>query len=289
MNFGFAVALCAAALTLCESAVAQDSSRMAQAAPIHEAERQSGLVGSTIQVYRLGKDATAPELIPIDYSAALGSDCERTEQVKTELKYIVDTSGLPHEIQLNEEIDGNTAQLLLQWMQTVRFKPAQQNGAPIAVGISDRISVEVCYEKVTDAAGKTGRQLRLHSAPVHELESWKDAPKEVTIYSAAPNSQSGAKVERIGGATKAPVPVHTIDPPFSEEAKRKHIKGGVCMVQIIVDEHGVPQDPRIVKALGYGLDEMALESVKQYRFKPATKDGKPVPVYMTIAINFQLY
>jgi TonB family protein len=258
---------------------------MAQLAPI----RMSTPVGSTIQVYKLGKDMTAPELIPIDYSAALGSDCERTERVKSELKYIVDTSGLPHEIQLDEEADGNTAQLLFQWMRTVRFKPAQRNGVPVAVGISDGISIELCYENVTDAEGKTGHRLRLHSAPVHKLEPWEDAPKEVTIYTAAPSSQNGGKVERVGSPVKAPVALHTIDPPFSEEAMRRHIKDGECMVQIVVDEHGVPQDPQIVKALGYGLDEKAFESVKQYRFKPGTKDGKPVPVYMTIAINFHLY
>jgi protein TonB len=61
------------------------------------------------------------------------------------------------------------------------------------------------------------------------------------------------------------------------------------MVQIIVDAQGNVQSPRVVRPLGMGLDEKALEAVMKYKFKPGTKDGKPVAVYMTVAINFRLY
>ena len=61
------------------------------------------------------------------------------------------------------------------------------------------------------------------------------------------------------------------------------------MVTIIVDWRGIPQNLRIVRSLGMGLDEKALDAVRRYRFKPAMKDGKPVPVMMTVEVNFRLY
>lgn len=107
-------------------------------------------------------------------------------------------------------------------------------------------------------------------------------------YGPGEGGNYGGGVEHIGGGVRAPVPVYTIDPEFSEEARRAKYQGEV-MVQIIVDAQGNVQSPRVVRPLGMGLDEKALEAVVKYKFKPGTKDGKPVPVYMTIAINFRLY
>ncbi len=91
----------------------------------------------------------------------------------------------------------------------------------------------------------------------------------------------------VGGVTN-PVPVLTPEAEFSDEARRAKYQGAV-MVTIIVDSRGMPQNPRIVRALGMGLDEKALEAVRRYRFKPAMKDGKPVPVVITVEVNFRLY
>ena len=61
-------------------------------------------------------------------------------------------------------------------------------------------------------------------------------------------------------------------------------------MQIIVDAQGNPRNPRIVRALGMGLDEKALEAVMKYKFKPAMKDGKtPVSVMLSIEVNFRMY
>jgi periplasmic protein TonB len=95
-------------------------------------------------------------------------------------------------------------------------------------------------------------------------------------------------VEHIGGGVSQPVPVYTVDPEFSEEARRAKYQGEV-MVQVIVDAQGNVQNPHIVRPLGMGLDEKALEAVVKYKFKPALKNGKPVAVYLTVAINFRLY
>ena len=91
----------------------------------------------------------------------------------------------------------------------------------------------------------------------------------------------------IGGVSN-PIPIVTPEAEFSDEARRAKYQGAV-MVTIIVDWRGIPQNLRIVRSLGMGLDEKALDAVRRYRFKPAMKDGKPVPVMMTVEVNFRLY
>ena len=81
----------------------------------------------------------------------------------------------------------------------------------------------------------------------------------------------------------------TPEAEFSDEARRAKYQG-VCLISLIVDAQGNPQNPHVVRPLGMGLDEKALEAVRKYKFKPAMKDGKtPVPVMITIEVNFRLY
>jgi TonB family protein len=102
-----------------------------------------------------------------------------------------------------------------------------------------------------------------------------------------PGYHGGIGTPGVGGVSY-PVPVLTPEAEFSDEARRQKYQGA-CLVTIIVDSHGNPQNPRVVRALGMGLDEKALDAVRRYRFKPAMKDGKPVPVMITVEVNFRLY
>jgi TonB family protein len=100
---------------------------------------------------------------------------------------------------------------------------------------------------------------------------------------------TGGGLYRIGGGVSAPVPLNQVEAEFSDEARRAKYQG-VCIVSLIVDAQGNPQNPRVVRALGMGLDEKALEAVRKYKFKPAMKDGKtPVPVMISVEVNFRLY
>ena len=100
---------------------------------------------------------------------------------------------------------------------------------------------------------------------------------------------TGGGIYQIGGRVSAPVPLNSVEAEFSDEARRAKYQG-VCLISMIVDTNGNPQNPRVVRALGMGLDEKALEAVRKYKFKPAMKDGKtPVPVMITVEVNFRLY
>ena len=92
---------------------------------------------------------------------------------------------------------------------------------------------------------------------------------------------------RIGGGVSAPVPIFKPEPEYSEEARAAKWQGAV-LLQVVIDENGVPQNIFVVRALGLGLDQKAIEAVQQWRFKPALKDGKPVPVSASIEVNFRL-
>lgn len=98
----------------------------------------------------------------------------------------------------------------------------------------------------------------------------------------------GGGVYHVGGGVSAPVPIYEIDPEYTDEARRAKYSG-IVMVSLIVDARGLPERVRVVRSLGMGLDEKAIEAVKQYKFKPAQLAGKPVPVEVQIEVNFQIY
>jgi TonB family protein len=97
----------------------------------------------------------------------------------------------------------------------------------------------------------------------------------------------GGGAYKIGGGVSAPVPVFRPEPEYSEEARKAKWQGAV-LLQLVVDENGVPQEIKVVRSLGLGLDQKAIEAVQKWRFKPGLKDGKPVPVSANIEVNFRL-
>ncbi len=99
---------------------------------------------------------------------------------------------------------------------------------------------------------------------------------------------TGGGIYKPGGGVSSPKVIYAVDPEFSDEARRQKYQG-VCVLSLIVDAQGMPQHIRVVRNLGMGLDEKAVDAVKQYKFKPAMKDGHPVPVEINIEVNFQLF
>lgn len=107
-------------------------------------------------------------------------------------------------------------------------------------------------------------------------------------YGPGEGGNIGGGLERVGGGVSAPVPLNSVEAEFSDEARRAKYQG-VCLITLIVDAQGNPQNPRVTRALGMGLDEKALEAVRKYKFKPAMKGRTPVAVLITVEVNFRLY
>jgi len=106
----------------------------------------------------------------------------------------------------------------------------------------------------------------------------------------AANSQTAPSPEvyKIGAGVTPPRPIRQTDPEFSEQARKKHFQG-TCILGLIVGEDGMPRNIRIIKPLGHGLDEKAIEAVRSWKFDPARKDGKPVAVEIAVEVDFHLY
>jgi periplasmic protein TonB len=97
----------------------------------------------------------------------------------------------------------------------------------------------------------------------------------------------GGGAFRIGGGVSAPVPIFKVEPEYSEEARKAKFQGTVLLA-IVVDTDGKTRDVRILRPLGMGLDEKAIEAVMKWRFRPGYKDGRPVPVQANVEVNFRL-
>src|SRR5258708_5279506 len=94
-------------------------------------------------------------------------------------------------------------------------------------------------------------------------------------------------VFRVGGGVSAPKAIYAPDPEYSEEAAEVRQMGTVEL-WLVVGPDGKPRDIRVLRTLGMGLDEMTLQAVRNWRFEPGMKDGKPVAVQINVVVNFHL-
>ena len=97
----------------------------------------------------------------------------------------------------------------------------------------------------------------------------------------------GGGVYRVGGGVSAPVLLSKTETEYSEEARKAKHQGTV-MLYVQIDPSGHATHIQVIKSLGLGLDEKAIEAVNKWKFSPGKKDGKPVTVEATIEVNFRL-
>jgi TonB family protein len=92
---------------------------------------------------------------------------------------------------------------------------------------------------------------------------------------------------RVGGGVSPPTVLSRVEPQYSEEARKARYQGTVVL-EAIVKRDGTVDILRVVRSLGFGLDENAIQALKQWRFKPGMKNGIPVDVALNIEVNFNL-
>ncbi len=98
---------------------------------------------------------------------------------------------------------------------------------------------------------------------------------------------NGGGVYSVGNGTTPPTVLSKVDPEYSEEARKAKYSGSV-MLSIVVNTDGKAEQIQVVKSLGMGLDEKAIEAVQKWRFLPGKNKGVPVKVKAQIEVNFRL-
>jgi TonB family protein len=99
---------------------------------------------------------------------------------------------------------------------------------------------------------------------------------------------TGGGIFRVGAGVSPPRVIYQPEPEFSEEARKAKFQG-ICTLALVVGVDGRPSQIRVQSSLGMGLDEKAIEAVKNWKFEPAMKDGHPVPVAIAVEVDFHLY
>lgn len=259
------------------------------AASIAPAQNQSGS-DSTVVVYHAEDGIAAPELRPTDFSPILANDCKYHGTGTVRMSLFVDSQGKSQNIVPVYPFSDDLERMALGIARIDHFAPGTKGGVPIAVAQELEIKLTLCTVNTIDEGGNRSEVLRLKSPPVQKLLPSPNGPLTTVVLFPRSSIQSPEqpKLNHIGGGVSAPVPLRTPEAEYPLEQRKANV-GGTCLISLIVDADGMPQDPRVVRSINEELDQKSLEAVAKYRFKPAMKGKERVPVRMVIEVNFRLY
>jgi len=122
----------------------------------------------------------------------------------------------------------------------------------------------------------------------HGRDNEAELMRPRTPIPGVPGHQAPAgSVYKVGGGVSQPSVLYKVDPAYSEEARVAKVSGTV-LLQMVVGTDGKAQNIKVIRSIGFGLDDCAISAISRWNFKPGMKDGSPVPVYATIEVNFRL-
>jgi TonB family protein len=244
-----------------------------------------------VEVYSDAPGVITPALLPLNLPLMPIEECQQKVDGKALLSVIVDSAGEPRDLWFLRAMGNDIDKLALQVASEDRFTPGTIHVSPVAVAQTLEVSIQACLIETKDSSGATSHHLELRSQPTQDLVAPFQPLKEVVLT--AGDSWSDSKnrpprTEQVGGSVTAPIALISPRPQLTDEARRAKYQGA-CMLQLIVDRNGMPQAVKLVRKLDYGLDLKAVEAVEKSRFKPAMKNGEPVPVMITVKISISLY
>ena len=155
-------------------------------------------------------------------------------------------------------------------------------------------ALEICHETPNIDPGLYAQALELKADLLGRGSAgstfWDEAAEQRKKHIADLGNPAPSLLEqahKMSEATTPPILKVKLTPDYSQYARLRLIKGNT-LFSLVIDKNGNPQNIHLVKSLGYGLDEEAVEVVKHWHFTPATKDGEPVAVRVNIDLAFHL-
>jgi TonB family protein len=239
-------------------------------------------------VYYAGTRVTRPALLPVTLTDAATEPCKHLDGI-AEVRTVVDATGAPHGVTDLGAAKNVLDQEALKLVASERFKPGTYHGAAVDVGITTWLELKACIEERIDENGQEIELIRLRSVPNQGL--WlSPSPNESAGpgLKTAPSGVGKDVPDNPYARVSPPVALSTPGPDMSDLV-RDHNFTGVCVITLWVDTDGHPENIRLWKSVRPDLDQRAIEAVSKYRFKPArTADGSPIPVMISVNINFRL-
>jgi hypothetical protein len=243
----------------------------------------------SVKIYTAGPNVTAPELLPLTASHQYVSDhCKGEERGNVVFSLIVDANGEPRNIFFLNPIGDDLDVLALKAVIEDRFKPGTQNGSPVPIAESIDVSVRTCLKDEKQANGKQQTILHLAAEPQQHLKPPVDPPQQVVLVSgtglSANASDPDEGILKVGGDIKPPI---QFEPPDATlRLVRSFLRGADYNVSVVVDRYGMPSRLKIIDAGQPGHEQQAASIVRLWRFKPAMRNGEPVPARIELRFRF---
>jgi TonB family protein len=155
-----------------------------------------------------------------------------------------------------------------------RFYPVLVKGEPVQTTFSVEMRFDLLLEQAVPSVALESPQAP--DPPLPPMEGISNNADGAVYRASAESGIVGPKV------------IYQVDPEFSEEA-RKAKKSGYVTIRLVVGTDGLPHDLRLRCGAEAGLNEKALEAVRQWKFTPGTKDGKPVQIETEVEVEFHLF
>jgi TonB family protein len=217
-------------------------------------------------VYKPGDGVAVPVLVKEVKPQYTAEAMKAKIQGVVTLECVVQPDGTIGEVRVTKALNPGLDQEAIKAVKQWRFKPGTKDGTPVPV----LITLEMAFTR----RGTPTPPL----FPVRPLVPGDAGSK---------GQPQAAGVYKPGVGVSAPVLVKDVKPQYTSDAKAAKIQG-VVTLECVVNTDGTIGDVEVTTSLDAGLDQEAIKAVKQWRFEPGTKDGKPVPVLITLEMTFTL-
>ena len=211
----------------------------------------------SVKLYNGAQGLTAASLLPLQVQGPVQNECKgKNDSGDVSFSFIVDANGKARNIAF-DRVHGDTMDYVaVRVMESDRFQAATLNGVPVAVSEVMKMRLELCVETAANQGGAQGHHFRLRALPEQELVTPSEAPHKAVLAPIPDPQAAPTPPEKVGNSVSPP---HLLNfPPqveFSDYARLHNIQGE-CEFSMIVDEHGLPQDIKIVTPMEASLLRM---------------------------------